>query len=255
MAAVKALMEALKKNYSLTNIICTAEDETVVQQIDLIMERNKKTKQNALAKQKQQAAAAAAAAVAAPTTSNVVGAVPNNKMITLWFKGEVHVGETPPSEPGWTRFTFDAGTTFSAGEKAVARPMSPTNLLPPLTINTLPTKTSSAGPLSPPTSPPHAKLPSSPPPPTAASVKQLPLSPPPAKAAAATTAAKPAGPKVLFRCQALYTYQAQDVDEASFSKGDIVDVTKRIDEDWFIGKVESTGKTGQVPSNHLKILK
>ncbi|XP_033099607.1 LIM and SH3 domain protein 1-like isoform X2 [Anneissia japonica] len=50
---------------------------------------------------------------------------------------------------------------------------------------------------------------------------------------------------------ALYDYSAADHDEVSFVEGDIIINPEIIDDGWMTGTVESTGRTGMLPSNYV----
>eukprot|EP00095_Tigriopus_kingsejongensis_P003572 maker-scaffold140_size315649-snap-gene-0.13 protein:Tk03572 transcript:maker-scaffold140_size315649-snap-gene-0.13-mRNA-1 annotation:"lim and sh3 domain protein lasp-like" len=60
-------------------------------------------------------------------------------------------------------------------------------------------------------------------------------------------------PSVRGRCfQAMYDYEAQDVDEVSFKDGDVVVNCTPIDEGWMTGTVHRTGKYGMLPANYVE---
>ncbi|XP_020807578.1 LIM and SH3 domain protein Lasp isoform X3 [Drosophila serrata] len=52
--------------------------------------------------------------------------------------------------------------------------------------------------------------------------------------------------------RAIYDYEAQDVDEVSFSEGDVIFEVESIDSGWMTGRVERTGKTGMLPANYVE---
>ncbi|XP_071943491.1 LIM and SH3 domain protein 1-like isoform X1 [Antedon mediterranea] len=54
------------------------------------------------------------------------------------------------------------------------------------------------------------------------------------------------------RYVALYDYAAADHDEVSFSEGDFIINPEIIDDGWMTGTVESTGRTGMLPSNYVE---
>ncbi|KAH8549153.1 hypothetical protein BGW37DRAFT_503770 [Umbelopsis sp. PMI_123] len=53
----------------------------------------------------------------------------------------------------------------------------------------------------------------------------------------------------LATAEALYDYQGQDHEDLSFRKGDIIEVTEFVNDDWWRGKLH--GKTGLFPQNHV----
>lgn len=69
---------------------------------------------------------------------------------------------------------------------------------------------------------------------------QQPLPPPP----------PPANTLRVYR--ALYDYEAQDVDEVSFSDGDLIVNCTAIDEGWMTGVVQRTGRHGMLPANYVE---
>ncbi|XP_075216177.1 unconventional myosin-Ie-like isoform X2 [Lycorma delicatula] len=69
------------------------------------------------------------------------------------------------------------------------------------------------------------------------------------------TKKKPAVPlvkPVLVRAKALYNYSAQDLDELSFSEGDVIEIIKEYDGGWWHGKL--AGKVGLLPANYVQKL-
>ncbi len=54
-------------------------------------------------------------------------------------------------------------------------------------------------------------------------------------------------PKKVPRCTALYNYDATEADELSFTKGDVIIITRKDDPGWWTGTCN--GKTGLFPSN------
>ncbi|CAO3694954.1 unnamed protein product [Umbelopsis ramanniana] len=53
----------------------------------------------------------------------------------------------------------------------------------------------------------------------------------------------------LTTAEALYDYQGQDHEDLSFRKGDIIEVTEFVNDDWWRGKLH--GKAGLFPQNHV----
>lgn len=51
------------------------------------------------------------------------------------------------------------------------------------------------------------------------------------------------------RVMALYPYKAQNDDELSFEKGDVISVISKDEESWWKG--EMNGQTGVFPSNYV----
>lgn len=176
------------------------------------------------------------------------GPATGGKVITLWIKGQVHIGEAPPSnEPGWMRFTFDGDTQFGGGNVVATKAATPAQTTSPSASAPV---TATQVPVSAATATSAGK--------TSAAAAKAPLTQKEStgapKAATPAAATKPQ-PKILFRAKALYDYPAEDPDEVPFKAGDMIDITKVVDEDWYIGRVERTGKSGQVPANHLQNLK
>ena len=64
---------------------------------------------------------------------------------------------------------------------------------------------------------------------------------------------EPNSTAVIFKANALYDYNAEEGDELSFAKGDVLRVTEE-DEDgeWWTGTNERTGETGTFPANHVE---
>eukprot|EP00794_Sanderia_malayensis_P009112 gene9112-10085_t len=58
----------------------------------------------------------------------------------------------------------------------------------------------------------------------------------------------PAEPVVRYR--AAFDFAAQDDEEVSFLRGDIVEVTQKYNENWWIGKVK--GQSGMFPASYVK---
>jgi len=52
--------------------------------------------------------------------------------------------------------------------------------------------------------------------------------------------------------QAMYDYEAQDVDEVGFQENDIVLNVEPIDDGWMFGTIQRTGKRGMLPSNYVE---
>ncbi|XP_033220286.1 LIM and SH3 domain protein F42H10.3 isoform X2 [Belonocnema kinseyi] len=52
--------------------------------------------------------------------------------------------------------------------------------------------------------------------------------------------------------RAMYDYEAQDVDEVSFSDGDLIINCTAIDEGWMTGVVQRTGRHGMLPANYVE---
>lgn len=280
-AGVKLLLDALQNNTSLHSVIATIEDDATAKHIDAITSRNRAARERPKSPTSkagsptgvQQKTTASSSAQPALSSSSHGGTIASSfqsaasKSITIWFKGPVHFGETPPAESGWTRFTFDAGIVPAQGPPA----SKPTQTVPELAqtastpVKQAPTSASSnqrgSAPAPRGVAPPAAVVrDTSPPPPAyaqaATTAKTMPTSLPisvtaPRPPAGAAPPAKSA-PKILFKCQALYTYKASEAGEASFKKGDTVSIMNADDEDWWEAVVESTGAKGQVPSNHLK---
>ncbi|GAB5593592.1 protein that induces appearance of [PIN+] prion when overproduced [Umbelopsis nana] len=53
----------------------------------------------------------------------------------------------------------------------------------------------------------------------------------------------------LATAEALYDYQGQDHEDLSFRKGDIIEITEFVNDDWWRGKLQ--GRTGLFPQNHV----
>ncbi|KAH9255097.1 hypothetical protein BASA81_006856 [Batrachochytrium salamandrivorans] len=156
-------------------------------------------------------------------------------MMSVWVKGPVHFGQLPPDQSGqWTRLTFDR--SFVDAHTNTAQPLA--NTAKPTTAQSLPS-----------TAKPNATLAAGSAS-TASSIKSPSSSPAAAAPTVAPTAAPTPKANFLFKVKAIYEYNADDEDEASFQVGDVIQVTKVVDEDWYIGRVERTGQKGQIPSNH-----
>jgi amphiphysin len=64
-------------------------------------------------------------------------------------------------------------------------------------------------------------------------------------------------PGVMYRVQASYKYQAEDMDELQFEVGEIIDVIEYEDpeeqeEGWLMGVMQSTGQKGMFPANFTR---
>lgn len=57
-----------------------------------------------------------------------------------------------------------------------------------------------------------------------------------------------------YRFQALYDYDAQDDDEVSFKEDDYIVDCQKVDQGWWTGTVEKTGRKGMLPSNYVKLV-
>ena len=58
----------------------------------------------------------------------------------------------------------------------------------------------------------------------------------------------------MTRYLAIRDYTAQQDDEISFSKGDIILQPCFCDDGWMVGRVEQTGMQGLFPLNHVRRL-
>ena len=71
-----------------------------------------------------------------------------------------------------------------------------------------------------------------------------------------SSAAAPAGveqPREMdARCEALFDFSGQDVDELSFKKGDQLIITGELN-GWYLGKIEHTPQVGIFPSNYVSV--
>jgi hypothetical protein len=50
----------------------------------------------------------------------------------------------------------------------------------------------------------------------------------------------------------MYDYEAQDLDEVSFTDGDLIVNCAAIDDGWMTGVVQRTGKSGMLPANYVQ---
>ena len=55
--------------------------------------------------------------------------------------------------------------------------------------------------------------------------------------------------------RAIHDYTAQDADEVSFSKGDLIINCRSIDKDWMTGVVQRTRMCGMLPANSVQSLR
>jgi len=53
-------------------------------------------------------------------------------------------------------------------------------------------------------------------------------------------------------CQALYDFEAENPNELAFSEGDIIQLTQKLDENWFQGSIN--GKSGIFPISYVQVL-
>jgi len=53
---------------------------------------------------------------------------------------------------------------------------------------------------------------------------------------------------------AIYDYEAQDDDEASFLENDHIILYEMIDEGWMYGIVQRTGHKGMIPANYVELV-
>jgi len=53
---------------------------------------------------------------------------------------------------------------------------------------------------------------------------------------------------------AMYDYDAQDDDEASFLENDRIILYEMIDEGWMYGVVQRTGHKGMIPANYVELI-
>ena len=66
-------------------------------------------------------------------------------------------------------------------------------------------------------------------------------------------AAAPEQPREMdARCEALFDFVGQDVDELSFKKGDQLVITGELN-GWYLGKIENTQQVGIFPSNYVSV--
>ena len=247
---LKVLVQALDKNRFLTDMHVSTMEEDIVAKIDQLNNRNKSQKHLPTQQQQQQQQQARPSG--------------DSKVISLWFKGQVHIGDAPPSsEPGWTRFTFDAGTTFAGAPNPAAVAAKPSSPAAPALAAAKPTSAGAssvaaalAKPVTTTATTTPVKSPVAAPQPSVSTAR--PTAPNPVASAAnippptAASVAKPAAAKVLFKVQAIYDYLDPGEDEVAFKTGDVIEVSKVLDEDWYMGRVERTNKSGQVPANHVQ---
>lgn len=74
-----------------------------------------------------------------------------------------------------------------------------------------------------------------------------------AAADASSAAAGPEQPREMdARCEALFDFVGQDVDELSFKKGDQLIITGELN-GWYLGKIENTQQVGIFPSNYVSV--
>ena len=67
-------------------------------------------------------------------------------------------------------------------------------------------------------------------------------------------AAAPEQPREMdARCEALFDFQGQDVDELSFHRGDQLVITGELN-GWYLGKISNTERVGIFPSNYVSLL-
>ncbi|KAF7639707.1 hypothetical protein Mgra_00000628 [Meloidogyne graminicola] len=55
--------------------------------------------------------------------------------------------------------------------------------------------------------------------------------------------------------RALYPYEAQDIDELSFTKDQLIELIKKDDSGWWTGRLVKEGKTGLFPANYIEEIK
>ena len=58
----------------------------------------------------------------------------------------------------------------------------------------------------------------------------------------------------INKCKALYTYEAQDIDELTIQEGDIIVVSKKVENGWWDGTNERTRKSGSFPGNYVQMI-
>lgn len=219
----KQLVLALEKNQTLVDFQLDFDTMSpdLQARIDRVLAANR-TRGNAPPQQQQHGAAPAVA----------------SDGIAVWVKGPVHFGVAPPDQSGqWTRLTFDP--LFIAANQAPTVTAAPQQQQQQQVV-VKSVAVSASGPAG------------------GAAVRPVAQSAPaPAQSAPAAAtkvtapaAAAPSKPAFLFQVKAMHSYEAADDDEVSFNTGDIIQVLKVVDEDWYIGRVERTGKRGQVPINH-----
>jgi hypothetical protein len=66
-----------------------------------------------------------------------------------------------------------------------------------------------------------------------------------------TPSSPPIQGATLERYKAVYDFDAVENNELSFKEGDIILVSKKMN-DWWIGQLENGGKKGLVPSTYLQ---
>jgi hypothetical protein len=56
------------------------------------------------------------------------------------------------------------------------------------------------------------------------------------------------------QCRALYDFEQEQASDLGFQRGDVIVVLNRSQGDWWTGRSERTGSTGQFPGNYVELL-
>lgn len=64
------------------------------------------------------------------------------------------------------------------------------------------------------------------------------------------TSVTPTAPKPS--CKALYDFEPLNPGELGFKEGEVIEITRRIDENWFEGTIH--GRVGIFPTNYVEVL-
>ena len=59
---------------------------------------------------------------------------------------------------------------------------------------------------------------------------------------------------MVHRYRAMYSYKPVHRDELELKAGDVIAVTEKGDDGWFIGFVEKTNRFGTFPGNYVKLV-
>lgn len=58
----------------------------------------------------------------------------------------------------------------------------------------------------------------------------------------------------ILRVIARFDFVASETEELSFNRGDVIEVLSKEDENWWRGRIHSTGSTGLFPANYVETL-